>query len=109
MRRIFWLVAFGFLYMVVGSHAAFAEEAAAAVSGGTDLAPLIKTAAALGLGFAVLGGSIGMGLAVNGAVNSMARNPGLYGRIFLNMLIGLALIEGMVIYTLVVALMMLFG
>jgi F0F1-type ATP synthase membrane subunit c/vacuolar-type H+-ATPase subunit K len=38
----------------------------------------------------------------------MARNPGLYGRIFLNMLIGLALIEGMVIYTLVVALLMLF-
>lgn len=63
----------------------------------------------LGLGIAAHGGGIGMGNAVSGALNAMARNPGFYGRIFTNMLIGLALIESLVIYTLVVVLLLLYA
>ncbi len=63
----------------------------------------------VGLGLAAGGGGIGMGNAVSGAVNAMARNPGFYGRIFTNMLIGLALIESLVIYTLVIVLVLLYA
>ena len=63
----------------------------------------------VGLGLAAGGGGIGMGNAISGAVNAMARNPGFYGRIFTNMLIGLALIESLVIYTLVIVLVLLYA
>lgn len=63
----------------------------------------------VGLGFAAAGCGIGMGSAVSGAVNAMARNPGFYGKIFMNMMIGLALIESCIIYTLVVVLLLLFA
>ncbi|HJM82080.1 MAG TPA: ATP synthase F0 subunit C [Nitrospinota bacterium] len=69
----------------------------------------IALGAVVGLGLAAGGGGIGMGNAVSGAVNAMARNPGFYGRIFTNMLIGLALIESLVIYTLVVVLLLLYA
>jgi len=69
----------------------------------------IALACVLGLGLAAYGGAIGMGNAVSGALNAMARNPGLYGKIFTSMLIGLALIESLVIYTLVVALLLLYA
>ncbi|MBI4665039.1 MAG: ATP synthase F0 subunit C [Nitrospinae bacterium] len=69
----------------------------------------IALGAVVGLGLAAGGGGIGMGNAVSGAVNAMARNPGFYGRIFTNMLIGLALIESLVIYTLVIVLLLLYA
>ncbi|MBI3599918.1 MAG: ATP synthase F0 subunit C [Nitrospinae bacterium] len=62
----------------------------------------------VGLGFAAFGGGIGMGNAVNGALNGIARNPGTAGKITTTLLIGLALIESLVIYTLVIALILLF-
>jgi len=107
MKRVLGFVALGLLFMFEGIPMAFAAEAVVE-TGGTNQPDLAGLGAAVGLGLAALGGGIGMGLAVNGAVNSIARNPGLYGRIFMNMMIGLALIEGLVIYTLVIALVKLF-
>jgi len=63
----------------------------------------------IGLGLAALGGGIGMGNAISGALGAMARNPGFYSKIFPNMLIGLALIESLVIYTLVIVLILLYA
>ncbi|MBI5816391.1 MAG: ATP synthase F0 subunit C [Nitrospinae bacterium] len=90
------------------------EPAAAAASAGSEgryegFYSYIALGCVVGLGLAAAGGGIGMGSAVSGAVNAMARNPGFYGRIFTNMLIGLALIESLVIYTLVVVLLLLYA
>jgi F-type H+-transporting ATPase subunit c len=63
----------------------------------------------VGLGLAALGGGIGMGNAISGALSAMARNPGFYQKLFPNMLIGLALIESLVIYTLVIVLILLYA
>jgi F-type H+-transporting ATPase subunit c len=63
----------------------------------------------VGLGIAAGGGGIGMGHAISGALTAMARNPGFYQRLFPNMLIGLALIESLVIYTLVIVLILLYA
>ncbi|HEX9594247.1 MAG TPA: ATP synthase F0 subunit C [bacterium] len=65
-------------------------------------------AAGLAIGIAVLGTGIGQGNAVNGATQGIARNPGAYGNIFTAMIVGLALIESLAIYSLVVALIILF-
>ncbi|SPD74861.1 ATP synthase subunit c [uncultured Desulfobacterium sp.] len=67
---------------------------------------------ALGCGFAIgaaaLGTGIGMGNAVNGALQGTARNPEAGGKIMTTMIIGLALIESLCIYALVIAFMLLF-
>jgi len=64
--------------------------------------------AALAIGLAALGTSRGMGQAISSAVESISRNPGVADRIFTTMIIGLALIESIAIYALVVSLILLF-
>jgi len=91
--------------LMMSAPMAFASEGGGE---GGGIAPLIGLGCVVGLGIAAGGCGIGMGHTVNGAVNAMARNPGFYQRIFTNMMIGLALIEGFVIYTLVVAFMFMF-
>ena len=63
----------------------------------------------VGLGLAALGGGIGMGNAISGTLGAMARNPGFYSKLFPNFLIGMALIESLVIYTLVIVLILLYA
>jgi len=58
---------------------------------------------ALGLGVAVLGCGLAQGLAVNGAMNGMARQPELAGKIQTGMIIGLAFVESLVIFTMVMS------
>lgn len=65
-------------------------------------------AAGIGMGLGVLGPGIGMGHAIRGALDGISRNPGVYNRIFTTMLIGLAIIESLAIYVLVICLMILF-
>ncbi len=69
----------------------------------------VVIAAGFGIGIAAFGTGIGMGFSVNGAVSGIARNPEASGKITVTMLIGLALIESLCIYALVVALILLFA
>lgn len=69
----------------------------------------VALACVVGLGIAAGGGGIGMGSAVAGVVGAMARNPGLYGKFFTILFIGLAFIESVVIYTLVIVLVLLYA
>jgi F-type H+-transporting ATPase subunit c len=66
-------------------------------------------AAGIAICVAACGCGIGMGFAVNGAMNGISRNPEASGKIQINMLIGLALIESLCIYALVVALILIFA
>lgn len=60
----------------------------------------------LGLGIAALGCGVGIGLAAQGALNAMARQPELFGRLQVAMIIGAGFIEALTLYALVFALMM---
>lgn len=60
--------------------------------------------AAVGIGIAAAGGAIGQGRATGEACAGLARNPGAGGRIQIMLLIGLAFMESVVIYALVIAL-----
>ena len=67
------------------------------------------TAAGLAVGVAALGCGIGMGTGIGGACSGIARNPEASGKITVTMIIGLALIESLTIYGLVIALILLFA
>jgi F-type H+-transporting ATPase subunit c len=84
-----------------------AEEAApgALDSGVKQMAAL---AAGLGIAIAAFGGAIGQGKGVASALDGIARNPGASGKIVTPMIIGLAMIESLVIYSLVVSLLLFF-
>ena len=60
----------------------------------------LALATGLGLPIAVVGAGIGQGIAIYGAVQGMARQPEASNTIRLTMIIGLALIESLVIYAL---------
>ncbi|MFO7753554.1 MAG: ATP synthase F0 subunit C [Desulfobacteraceae bacterium] len=66
-------------------------------------------AAGIAIGVAAFGCGIGMGFGVNGAVNGIARNPESSGKVTVTLLIGLALIESLCIYALVIALILIFA
>ena len=66
-------------------------------------------AAGFGMAIGAFGTGIGQGLAVKSAVEGVSRNPGASGKILTTMMIGLAMIESLAIYVLVVCLIILFA
>jgi F-type H+-transporting ATPase subunit c len=98
-----------FLFVVCAA-AAFGQEAVAeqAVLNET-LKSFSVLAACVGLGIAALGGAIGMGNTAAATIAGTARNPGLGGKLMGTMFIALAMVEAQVIYTLVIALVLLFA
>jgi F-type H+-transporting ATPase subunit c len=91
--------------MAVVTGSAFASDGGAAAAG-AEWAKYVG--AGIGIGIAALGTGIGQGNAVKGAVEGISRNPSASGKISTTMIIGLALIESLCIYALVVALILLF-
>jgi F-type H+-transporting ATPase subunit c len=83
--------------------AALAQAAEPATAGGATAGGFIGLAAGLGIGLAAFGGALGQGRAVASALDGIARNPSASGKIQTPMIIGLALIESLVIYALVIA------
>jgi F0F1-type ATP synthase, subunit c/Archaeal/vacuolar-type H+-ATPase, subunit K len=89
--------------LVMISSAVFAQDA---VTTTTTAAPGVRwgvIAAAFVLGLAAAAGAIGQSRAIVAACDGIARNPGAAGPIRLAMIIGLALIESLVIYALLIA------
>ncbi|MFC1823113.1 ATP synthase F0 subunit C [Thermodesulfobacteriota bacterium] len=68
----------------------------------------IAIACGFGIGIAALGTGLGMGHAINGALQGTARNPEAGGKIMTTMIIGLALIESLCIYALLICFIMVF-
>ena len=98
------------LFILCISTFAFAQASnvaeAQAVAVASD-AGLIALAAGLGLGIAALGGALAQGRAAATALDGIARNPGAADKIRGPMILGLALIESLVIYSLIIAFLLL--
>ena len=87
------------------SVSAYAQEAApAAAAAATTDRGLVALSAALAIGISVLGGALGQGRTAATALDGIARNPAASGKILIPMILGLALIESLVIYALIIAL-----
>jgi F-type H+-transporting ATPase subunit c len=97
-----------FLGVLCFSALAFAQGESAAIreQGLAQSFGTIAIAAGLGIGIAALGGALGQGRAAAAALDGIARNPGAAGQIRGPMILGLALIESLVIYALIISLLL---
>lgn len=67
------------------------------------------TAAGFGIAVAAFGCGIAQGLGLKAAVEGIARNPESSGKVTVTLLIGLAMIESLTIYALVVSLILIYA
>jgi F-type H+-transporting ATPase subunit c len=81
---------------------AFAQEIAAADNNFT-VGKYVALATGFGIAIAAFGGALGQGRAAAAALEGIARNPGASDKLFTPMILGLALIESLVIYSLVIS------
>ena len=88
--------------LVLLAFSAFAQGDAATAPAATGVRWNLVSAAFL-LGIAAAAGAIGQSRAIAAACEGIARNPTAAGPIRLAMIIGLALIESLVIYALIIA------
>jgi F-type H+-transporting ATPase subunit c len=93
------------LLICLFASAAFAAED----MGKGGILSMTVLAAGLAIGLGAIGSGIGMGTAIGGACEGTSRNPEAGGKILTTMIIGLAMIESLTIYALVVALLLLFA
>ncbi len=104
LRRIGMVTATVTVAVLASPLLAMAQEAAGAgVLGNPLRAGLIALAANIGLGIAAFGCGLGQGRLAAAAMESIGRNPNSAGQIFTPMIVGLALIEALTLYALVIA------
>ncbi|MBA4418729.1 MAG: ATP synthase F0 subunit C [Syntrophus sp. (in: bacteria)] len=107
MKKILVVVMLLGVFVGLSFGVALAAEGAAAVLD-SPVKQMVALAAGLGIAIAAFGGAIGQGMGIASALNGIARNPGASGKIVTPMIIGLAMVESLVIYSLVVSLLLLF-
>lgn len=93
---------------LVGGTPALAQNAAEAAAAVSAPANAMNWGSGLGAGlaaaFAVLGAGIGIGRIGGSAVESIARQPEVANKIFINMILTAALVEGVALFAVVVGL-----
>lgn len=95
------------LVMLLISGVAFAQDANSVEVAKAGQVGWIGLGAGLGIGLAAFGGALGQGRAAGTALDGIARNPGAYDKLFTPMILGLALIESLVIYALIISILLL--
>ena len=97
MKNCFNIVAIAILAQLVPAMA-FAQEAHSDGGKGYGL-----IGAGVAMGLATIGGTLSQGRAVSASLESIGRNPGAAGSLFVPMLLGLAFIESLVVIAFVIA------
>ncbi|HMQ11547.1 MAG TPA: ATP synthase F0 subunit C [Oligoflexia bacterium] len=100
------------LVLVLGFGVAFADDSAAATEAVNTVAGSAANmwyaiAAAFCMGIAAFGGAMGQSKALSSALDGIARNPGAADKVFMPMIVGLALIESLVLFGLAIAFLIL--
>ena len=117
MRKMLSYVILSMLLIMVLTPLALAASApatAAATSSTVDYTKAIVIgcsllAVGIAMGLGTIGTGVGMGNGLSGATNAVGRNPEAQGKILLTMMVGLAMIESLAIYALVIALIVLYA
>ena len=113
MKKIFTMGVLAILSVLFSASLAAAAEATApgAPVDYTKAVVIACSLLAAGLAMALgtIGTGIGMGNGLSGATNAVGRNPEAHGKILVTMTVGLAMIESLAIYALVIALVVLYA
>ena len=98
-----WLRFVSFCLPLLTTATVFAQDATANQH---DVGKFAALAAGLGMAIAAAGCGLGQGRAAAAALEGIARNPNASDKLFTPMILGLALIESLAIYALVVAILL---
>jgi len=100
-RRVFMI---GMILLAVMALPAMAQGGAAAPAAQPGAGSALGIiGAAFAIGVAAAGGAVGQAKAVSSACSAMARNPGAAANVRFALILGLALIESLVLYALLIA------
>ena len=105
MKKLFCLSGVSALFVMVCSTMAYAAASPEAIS----FFSWVAVATGIGMGIAAVGTGIGQGHGVQGACDGIARNPEASGKILTALILGLAMIESLAIYALVIQLILLYA
>jgi F-type H+-transporting ATPase subunit c len=108
MRKSMAVMILALIMLCILAPIAFAEEAAPSSYNKLYYYAFAAVGCGIAIGNAALGTGIGQGIGLSKACEGVARNPGASGKITTTLIIGLAMIESLAIYALVVALIILF-
>jgi F-type H+-transporting ATPase subunit c len=96
------MIFFAAMAMAMTGLTAFAQTAGVAADNDSSVAKYKAIAAVFGFAIAAAAGAIGQSRIAAAAVEGAARNPGAAGRIQTMMILGLALIESLVLFALLI-------
>ena len=96
------MLLFAAIGILASSMSVFAQAAVGAVDNANSVNKYRAIAAGIGFAIAVFGGALGQSRIGAAACEGAARNPGAAGRIQTMMILGLALIESLVLFALLV-------
>lgn len=108
MKQICRMIGFCAGFLLVGSSLLLAAGA----PGSPEVISFFtwcSVAAGIGMGIAAIGTGIGQGNGVRGACEGVSRNPEASGKILTSLILGLAMIESLAIYALVIELILLYA
>lgn len=91
------------LFGAVGTVVALSEPAFAQAAEHAADVSMPQVGAAIGIAIAVVGGALGQGKIISAAVESISRNPGAADQMKQPWILGLAFIESLVIFALLIA------
>lgn len=111
MKKLIMVVVMAVFLLSNSAPVVMASEEGTRSSGGgnTIFFSVVVIAAGFGMAIAAIGAALAQGNALKSAVEGIARNPGASGQILTTMLVGLAMIESLAIYVLVIALILLYA
>jgi F-type H+-transporting ATPase subunit c len=98
----FRMMMFAVIGILMSGMTVFAQEVGGAADNAMSVNKYRAIAAGIGFAIAVFGGAIGQSRIGAAACEGAARNPGAAGRIQTMMILGLALIESLVLFALLV-------
>lgn len=113
MKRLFTMCTSAAAVLLTAAVALAEEGAEAAATAAADNPVLIENVWALalaigfGMGIAAFGGALGQSRAAAAALEGISRNPNAADKVFVPMLLGLAFIESLVLFTMVIQFMLL--
>jgi len=96
------MISFAVLGVLMAAMTAVAQPANQAAEAAVSYKGYVAIAAGIGFAIAVFGGAIGQSRIGAAACEGAARNPGAAGKIQTMMILGLALIESLVLFALLV-------
>ncbi len=107
MKKLFGLMLLAFVGLALFAPESASAQAGAGVAGSLMLADfgLAGLGAGMAAGLGAVGAGLGIGRIGGSAVEAMARQPEMAGRIFINMILTAALVEGVALFAVIVGVM----